>query len=92
MADSCIPTSPKILVHYMFVGAAGRIAYSLIPLICDGSVFGKGRRIILRLIDIEMSMTKLEGIHHSLHETVSLLCMQATYDMKCVYRLSQGQI
>ena len=92
MANAYIVTSPNILVYQMFVGAAGRIAYSLIPLICDGSVFGKQRRILLRLIDIEMSMTKLEGIHHSLHKTVSLFCMQATYDMKCVYRLSQGQI
>lgn len=55
----------------MFLGAAGRIAYSLIPLICDGSVFGKDRRISLRLIDIEMSMTKLQGIHHSRHASLS---------------------
>ena len=90
MANTYIVTSPNILVYQMFVGAAGRIAYSLIPLICDGSVFGKQRRILLRLIDIEMSMTKLEGIHHSLYKTVPLFYVQATYNIKRVCRLYQG--
>ena len=89
MANAYIVTSPNILVYQMFVGAAGRIAYSLIPLICDGSVFGKERRIILRLIDIEMSMTKLEGIHYSLYKTVSLFYEQATYNMNRDCRLYQ---
>jgi malate/lactate dehydrogenase len=31
-------------------------------LICNGSIFGNDRRIILRLVDIEFSAKKLEGV------------------------------
>ena len=44
-----------------WAGAAGRIAYALIPLVCNGSTFGMDRRIDLRLIDVEFSMVKLQG-------------------------------
>ncbi len=43
-------------------GAAGRIAYAFIPLVCSGQVFGKDTRIDLRLLDIEMSAEKLRGV------------------------------
>ena len=52
-------SSPKIVA---VTGAAGRIGYSLIPLICDGSIFGKDQRIILRLIDMDMAMSRLIGL------------------------------
>ena len=59
------------------VGAAGRIAYALIPLVCNGSTFGMERKIDLRLIDVDFSMVKLQGKHTSLrknnlHDIVSL--------------------
>ena len=43
-------------------GAAGRISYSLIPLLLDGSVFGPFKRINLRLLDIEVMVEKLQGL------------------------------
>ena len=52
-------SSPKIVA---VTGAAGRIGYSLVPLICDGTIFGKNQRIILRLIDMEMAMGRLIGL------------------------------
>lgn len=42
-------------------GAAGRIAYSLIPLLLSGQVFGAETRVQLRLLDIPQAMDKLEG-------------------------------
>lgn len=42
-------------------GAAGRIAYSLIPLLLSGQVFGLETRIQLRLLDIPQMVEKLEG-------------------------------
>lgn len=42
-------------------GGAGRIAYALIPLVCNGLVFGPNVRIHLRLLDIPMAATRLEG-------------------------------
>ena len=38
-------------------GAAGQIAYSLLPHICLGRTFGADRRIILHLMDIERAQT-----------------------------------
>ena len=52
-------TNPLIVA---ITGAAGRISYSLVPLICDGSIFGKNTRISLRLIDMEVAMSKLKGL------------------------------
>ncbi len=49
-------------VAVTITGAAGRIAYSLIPLICSGQVFGPNTKIDLRLLDIPLSATKLEGL------------------------------
>jgi malate/lactate dehydrogenase len=62
---SCHSDVIRILISdliFLNTGAAGRIAYSLIPLICNGSVFGNDRRIVLCLIDIEFSAKKLEGV------------------------------
>jgi len=43
-------------------GAAGQIAYSFIPMICSGSVFGDSTKINLHLLDITPSMKILEGV------------------------------
>jgi hypothetical protein len=37
-------------------GAAGQIAYSLLPHICLGRTFGQSQRIILHLLDIERAL------------------------------------
>lgn len=39
-------------INVVISGGAGRIAYALIPLVCNGSIFGNGKRIKLRLLDI----------------------------------------
>lgn len=43
-------------------GAGGRISYSLIPLICDGSTFGPHVRVHLKLLEVPSAMLRLEGI------------------------------
>lgn len=43
-------------------GGAGRIAYSLLPIICSGHTFGHNVRIHLRLLDVEPCLEKLNGI------------------------------
>lgn len=42
-------------------GAAGRIAYAFIPLICSGAVFGPETEVHLKLLDIEMAAERLRG-------------------------------
>ncbi|KAJ0397146.1 hypothetical protein P43SY_007431 [Pythium insidiosum] len=49
-------------------GAAGQIAYSLLPLICNGLVFGPQRRVELRLLDIPMAQEAMEGVKMELQD------------------------
>lgn len=49
------------MITVVITGAAGRIGYSLIPLLCEGTIFGD-MKLSLRLFDIEMAESKLQGI------------------------------
>lgn len=53
----------------VITGGAGRIAYSLIPLVCDGTVFGPGTKISLRLLDMEVCAPKLDGIKMEIEDS-----------------------
>ncbi|KAG6970520.1 hypothetical protein JG687_00002574 [Phytophthora cactorum] len=61
---SCTMTALKIVVS----GAAGQIAYSLLPLICIGHIFGPNQRVELRLLDIEPAQEALEGVKMELQD------------------------
>lgn len=50
--------SLKILI----TGAAGRIAYSFLPLLCSGEVFGKDINISLNLLDLPEMINILKGV------------------------------
>jgi len=50
-------------------GAAGRIAYSLFPFLCNGQAFGCNTKIRLRLLDLEICAQKLEGIKMELDDS-----------------------
>jgi len=49
-------------------GAAGQIAYSLLPRIASGEVFGEDQPILLRLLEIEPGMKSLEGVVMELND------------------------
>ncbi|CAI5730309.1 unnamed protein product [Peronospora destructor] len=49
-------------------GAAGQIAYSLLPLICIGHIFGPSQRLDLRLLDIPPAQEALEGVQMELQD------------------------
>jgi malate dehydrogenase len=55
------------MVKVAVTGGAGRIAYSLIPMICSGSIFGDVQ-VDLRLLDIEMSSSVLEGVKREIQD------------------------
>ncbi|RLN56627.1 hypothetical protein BBJ29_007820 [Phytophthora kernoviae] len=57
-------TALKIVVS----GAAGQIAYSLLPLICIGHVFGPNQHVELRLLDIPPAQEALEGVKMELQD------------------------
>jgi len=52
----------KAPVKVALTGSAGQIAYSLLPKILDGSMFGPDQPIILGLLDIPPSMQMLNGV------------------------------
>lgn len=52
----------KSPVRVLVTGAAGQIAYSLIPIIAKGDVFGADQPVILHLLDIPMCEGVLNGV------------------------------
>lgn len=42
-------------------GAAGQIGYAIIPMICNGDMFGKDQPVILHLLDLPFAMESLAG-------------------------------
>lgn len=56
-------SSDKKPVRVLITGAAGQIAYSLIPMIARGDVFGPEQPVILNLLDIPAMAAVLEGTH-----------------------------
>lgn len=49
-------------IRVLITGAAGQIAYSLIPHVSKGEIFGKNQPIILHLLDIQAMLSVLEGV------------------------------
>lgn len=56
-------------VKVTITGAAGRISYSLIPLILNGMLFGKDTTIDLRLLDIPMASDRLHGVRLEIEDS-----------------------
>lgn len=50
-------------------GAAGQVAYSLIPRVASGELFGPHQPIRLRLIEVESALKALEGVVMELHDS-----------------------
>jgi len=53
---------PKAPIKVVLTGSAGQIAYSLLPKLLDGSVFGEDQPVFLGLLDIPPSMQMLGGV------------------------------
>lgn len=52
----------KSPLRVLITGSAGQIAYSLIPIVARGDVFGRDQPIILHLLDIPPMKTVLDGV------------------------------
>lgn len=52
----------KAPLKVLITGSAGQIAYSLIPIVARGNVFGQDQPIILHLLDIPPMKTVLDGV------------------------------
>ncbi|ETV91989.1 hypothetical protein H310_13626 [Aphanomyces invadans] len=75
------------IVNVVVSGAAGQVAYSLLPLLCSGRVLGPDQRIHLRLLDIPQSLEVLSGVvmelndcaFHLVHEIVPTTDLQTAF-------------
>lgn len=69
-------------------GAAGQISYSLLPLICSGSVFGFDQKVQLRLLDIPVAQDALEGVKMELQDCAYNLVDEiiVTSDLKVAFQ------
>ena len=68
-----LPPTKKINVTQIKIvvitGAAGRIAYALLPFLCNGEIFGSNVLVELRLLDLESNRDKLEGFKMELEDS-----------------------
>lgn len=55
-------TALKQPIRVLITGAAGQIAYSLIPIVARGDVFGQDQPIIIHLLDIPFMEKALTGV------------------------------
>lgn len=71
-------------IRIAVTGAGGQIAYSLLPRIASGEMFGPDQPIVLRLIDIEQAMGALEGVAMELDDCAfgNLVDLEITSDLK----------
>ena len=60
---------PNAEVTVCVSGAAGQIGYSLIPMLCNGRVFGTGTSVHLRLLDIKQGVEAMRGIAMELEDS-----------------------
>lgn len=55
-------------IRIAVTGAAGQVAYALLPRLASGEVFGPHRKVILHLLEIPQAMQALEGVAMELED------------------------
>ena len=68
-------------VTIVVTGAAGQIAYSLLPSLASGSVFGMDQPVIFHLLDVTPAQTALGGTHTPAHLPLLLRMHSAAHRM-----------
>jgi malate dehydrogenase len=55
-------------IRIAVTGAAGQVAYSLLPRLASGEVFGSQQKVLLHLLEIPQAMAALEGVAMELED------------------------
>jgi malate dehydrogenase len=55
-------------IRVAVTGAAGQVAYSILPRLASGEVFGPNQKVILQLLEITPALTALEGVAMELED------------------------
>jgi len=69
-------TKPPIIVAV--TGGGGQIAYSLLPNLVSGNVFGHDQPVKLSLLDVRPAMTMLDGVKMEMEDLAYPLCAGCT--------------
>src|ERR1700758_4034859 len=56
------------ILRVAVTGAAGQVAYSMLPRLASGEVFGANQKVILQLLEITPALTSLEGVAMELED------------------------
>eukprot|EP00871_Galdieria_phlegrea_P005532 jgi/Galph1/5980/GphlegSOOS_G4562.1 len=85
---SDLPLFPNRALNVCVTGAAGQIAYSLLPLIAGGRMFGNQQKVALRLLEIEPALPTLQGVVMELEDCAfpNLESVFTTSDAKEAFR------
>lgn len=83
-----ISPKPNATLTVTVTGAAGQIAYSLLPLLANGSIFGRKQKIELRLLEITPALKALNGVIMELEDGAYPLLTSAieTDDPLCAFK------
>ena len=85
--DGALAFSPEPPLVVAVSGAAGQVAYALVFLIARGDMFGRARRVALRLLDVAPMAAKLEALVMELEDTAAplLASVLATADYAAAF-------
>jgi len=75
-------------IRVLVTGAAGQIAYSLLPKVANGEVFGPSQKVILHLLDIPIAEAALNGVVMELQDCAfpCLAGIVATVDVETAFK------
>ena len=63
-----VPNSSRNHLKVVVTGGAGQIAYSLLPYLCNGEIFGPSTFLTLHLLDIPPAIKALEGVQMEIED------------------------
>ena len=80
----------KPVIKVLVTGAAGQIAYSLLPLVASGAMLGKDQPVVLHLLDIPPALDALNGVVLELQDGAYPLLAGSTSAATPLGRTSAG--
>ena len=71
------------VVTVLITGAAGQIGYALAPMVCAGAATGPGKKIALKLLDVEFASEALRGVKMEIMDCAFDACVSVDVFTDC---------
>ena len=71
------------VVTVLITGAAGQIGYALAPMVCAGAATGPGKKIALKLLDVEFASEALRGVKMEIEDCAFDACVSVDVFTDC---------